>query len=265
MNNRKGFTLVELLVVIAIIALLMSILMPALARVRKQAKSVMCMANLKQWGSIFEMFAGANDGFLVEGSYGGAVSNRHKQWMDALRSDYQDPDLRFCQSATKTKIVGGITVNLWGAEKAWGIYAEDCTWWSKGDYGSYGINGWVMNPPEDDDLGWLPHKEFWRRIDVKGASEIPLFIDSQHFDTYPTNYAQPPEFEGQPWESTSSTGQMERVCLNRHEGYVNCVFMNLSVRKVGLKELWKLKWHRTFDLNFDMPIWPLWMENLKDY
>ena len=57
MNNRKGFTLVELLVVIAIIALLMSILMPALARVRKQAKSVICMTNLKQWGSVFEMFA----------------------------------------------------------------------------------------------------------------------------------------------------------------------------------------------------------------
>ena len=47
MRSRRGFTLIELLVVIAIIALLMAILMPALARVKKQAQSVTCQAKLK--------------------------------------------------------------------------------------------------------------------------------------------------------------------------------------------------------------------------
>jgi len=47
-SKRKAFTLVELLVVISIIALLMSILMPALSKVRESAKKIICQSNIKQ-------------------------------------------------------------------------------------------------------------------------------------------------------------------------------------------------------------------------
>jgi len=263
MSRGKGFTLVELLVVIAIIALLMSILMPALSRVRKQAKVVICQSNLKQWGIVFSMYTDDNNGYFQQGWGGDSKSSNW--WMDATRPYYANQgDIRCCPEASNIeKEVADGFVNT-------GIWADwTGSFFTKGEYGSYGINGWVEHRKKEiSGEEWAAPRR-WRTPNVKGAANVPLFADAPWIDCWPHYYDAPPDYDNMPWQQGS---HMARFCKNRHDGYLDMLFLDYSVAKIGLKQMWALKWHREYILNGPWTIagdvqsadWPEWMQDLKD-
>ena len=259
-STQKGFTLIELLVVISVIALLLAILLPTVQRVRRQAKAVACQSNLHQWGLCFKMYTGDNNGRL----FSDVLDKMY--WYKTLRPYYSDSnDLLLCPMATKY-----VDNPKWNGSKfsTWRIPIS--TDWRPPTtptsfcYGSYGINVRILDLPDLEDLN-----RYWGVCFVKGANNIPVCLDCRFTHIPVEQFDVPPTYDD---VATSDSG-ISYFCINRHDGGINSLFMDSSVRKVGLKELWTLKWHRKFDTanvwtkaGGALPEdWPQWMRHFKDY
>jgi len=280
MHKRSGFTLIELLVVIAIIALLLAILMPALSRVKKQARTVTCMALLKQWGTIWSMYCDDNGGYFSNGFIRNAGWHRG-EWVIGLRHLYRTKtDILQCASAKKRKPNG----DEWGdtTHTYWMPLGGNDTSGKGGEEPSYGGSNWIYNPTISAIQG-RPADWNWRTRDVRSSNEIPIFGDAMWRGGGPCyrtsdgggfnasfNRIVPPQFDGQ-WLGYGN--EMMHFAINRHSTGMNMLFMDFTVRKVGLKELWTLRWHRKFPVNGPLTKaggvqpsnWPDWMSSFKDY
>ena len=282
MYKKKGFTLIELLVVIAIIALLMAILIPALARAREQARMMRCLSDVRQWNIMCATYTEENDGKFWSGlAYNG---NYGFWWAWQLEEDlknWKKNGAWFCPTATKPRIVGGTTLANLNIFNSWGIETDPHTdtetniTYSAGQNGmngSIGINGYVLTIPVSEDFeSGRPARDGWRTPNVSGAYRVPLMIDALRYDSWPLHTQAPSTDEFDGW----GNNDMARYCINRHRGFVNCSFLDFSARRVGLKELWTLKWHKQFNTagpwtlagNGGVPPsnWPDWIRKFKDY
>ena len=125
-------------------------------------------------------------------------------------------------------------------------------------YGSYGINSWLLNRGGET--------ERWKTMVARNAYRIPMLLDCFWVEGYPRHGNEPP-----PGRTLGLFGDshqhMKRFCVDRHNEKTNGLFMDLTVRSVGIKELWELRWHRWYNegnIN-PPPEWPDWMSGFKDY
>jgi prepilin-type N-terminal cleavage/methylation domain-containing protein len=115
MSRKKAFTLIELLVVIAIIALLLSIIVPAIKKAKEQTRLIVCRTNLRQWIFAVQAYTADNDGNLLS-SFGyqdtsGNISSIYpcEFWLDAENltgnSAYEHSNM-FSQEAIRPYLPG---------------------------------------------------------------------------------------------------------------------------------------------------------------
>lgn len=289
MRQQNAFTLIELLVVISIIALLMAILMPALQRIKKQAKAVACQANLKQWGSVLALYTEDSQGLLPD-HMGGALwflrgpfiaegdPNKPRVFQDirakgiaccpmAVRTADDDnaPGHFRSTSSSGGSPVYRIEGKYGSTFEAWEIVTPPPRF-----RGSYGFNIWLFMPDFNTSVA-VPVRFRLRQpgldiFPIRGRARIPVLLDCTKPTARPDNFFEPPRNPGR------GLG-IAPFCMNRHNGHVNGLFLDWSVRKIGLKELWTLEWSRQFDTaglwtkaGYVQPEdWPQWMRGFKDY
>jgi prepilin-type N-terminal cleavage/methylation domain-containing protein/prepilin-type processing-associated H-X9-DG protein len=264
MHKQNGYTLPELLVTISVIGGLLAISLPAIQRVRKNAQTIDCRSTQRQWGIAFTM-DDENVNYLSKFQpFLNSYVNYDRMDDNSLRTDANDVYL--CPSAKKlgrpvpSLAPDYLNLQAWDGSKsrAWGYRFMDRLFTS-----SYSVNNMQQNI------------QYRGVVSKERTSEVPMLFDCTFRLTGLLECDDPPpQYDDMPrgiptYKDTRACG----ICIDRHQGGINMLFKDGAVRKVGLKELWTLRWHEQYNKvgpwtkagGVQAHDWPEWMRRFKDY
>jgi prepilin-type processing-associated H-X9-DG protein len=257
MTHRRrptAFTFVELLVVLGVIAVLVALLLPALNKARRHARTTQCLANVRQLGQAYlsyTTFENKGKSFLLYANANTGGDECH--WMFRL-SPYVEK-FEIVSLCPETPVRGdpyltfytGSAFTFWEYETRQGAYAFNGWLYQIGDpiadpvqgglsYASYTGYGSLRNASKKDWIT-LPRS--------KDTDKIPVIADGAWEDTWPEDSDEPGDLLGR--NGGFPSGQMmPRICLKRHGMAVNVVFLDCHAETVHLPDLWQLKWSNKF-------------------
>jgi prepilin-type N-terminal cleavage/methylation domain-containing protein/prepilin-type processing-associated H-X9-DG protein len=239
--SRRGFTLVELLVVIGIIALLISILMPALSGARAQANTLKCASNLKSIGQVAHMYAQDFKGKVPRNyEHGAQYQAGHILWAEAfgryLNKGFRDDTMGDVSAARDQKLAPEF-------EK---IQVYQCPVNPREDMVlDYVSNGWPLTTASTA-TGSEPALPITK---VKQATEIAYLTDasSTNFTEMPFNrfnFYDVLRPSSLPMSTSTTINPLSRVITDqRHRGAANILYLDGHVSSKPFRSITEWDWH----------------------
>ena len=249
-----GFTLVELLVVVGLIAVLVSLLMPALARARSAANAAVCLSNLRQMGTAWQIYVAENRGRLpdyVQSTPTNPSIAWQSYWLGILDHYNVRGNALLCPSASDPIPFNYLTKGYGNSAYAWsGKYQSNgsVARLSATTYrnSSYGYNRNLTSPTPAGGGGFGRDGRATQLTAVRPASNVPVFLDSMFLDTNPpladplSPPEPPPNLQG---NFTAFPPEHWKFLIARHGRAINVYLADGSARRVPLEETYELTWN----------------------